>query len=326
MGKARSSYWSAGAAGPVLGYEEGGWQDDSACRRADPELFFPQLGENAAEAKRICARCPVRSECLSYAMGRPDLQGVWGGLTDEERRDVRAGRPLRPVRAAASTKATAYAQALPELSDDVVARFRSYLRNGGCGVTWAGPVLASNGAALFMFSAGGRRWNVLARRIALKLAGGHEPSGSSKVPGPRCGRQLCVTPACLTEDAAGLKALTPLPRAGAQTVPDLTDAEIALFWSKTRHGGCGVEWAQSLARDSRRKTGTALFRVTTKSPRVAARRLAYKLATGRDPGSLEVIQQCGNPRCLTPGCLAAAPRSGGTRPDARPSRPRRAAA
>lgn len=67
-----------------------GWRARAACRDEDPELFFPPSGAPAndpwvTEAKRVCAGCPVMTECLIYAIENRD-QGVWGGTTDEERR------------------------------------------------------------------------------------------------------------------------------------------------------------------------------------------------------------------------------------------------
>jgi WhiB family redox-sensing transcriptional regulator len=56
----------------------------------DPELWFPEQGGSGAEARRICAQCPVRRECLDYAVTQPEvLKGVWGGLTEHERRQSR---------------------------------------------------------------------------------------------------------------------------------------------------------------------------------------------------------------------------------------------
>jgi WhiB family redox-sensing transcriptional regulator len=56
----------------------------------DPELWFPEQGGSGATAKLICAKCPVRRECLDYALAEPEpLMGVWGGLTAHERRQPR---------------------------------------------------------------------------------------------------------------------------------------------------------------------------------------------------------------------------------------------
>ncbi|RCV51196.1 WhiB family transcriptional regulator [Marinitenerispora sediminis] len=58
------------------------WQDDAACRGADTELFFTPGYESVAKA--ICAQCPVRAECLDYAVSRPEKYGMWGGLDEQE--------------------------------------------------------------------------------------------------------------------------------------------------------------------------------------------------------------------------------------------------
>lgn len=71
------------------------WSDHAICRGADPDLFFPigysaqVLKEQEDAAKEICANCPVKAECLSWALqvGEPD--GIWGGTTPEERRYLR---------------------------------------------------------------------------------------------------------------------------------------------------------------------------------------------------------------------------------------------
>ena len=70
-----------------------GWWDIAACRKSDPELFFPisaaaAASAEVARAKRICASCPVQSRCLSYALHHRQEQGIWGGLTDDERRQL----------------------------------------------------------------------------------------------------------------------------------------------------------------------------------------------------------------------------------------------
>jgi WhiB family redox-sensing transcriptional regulator len=73
------------------------WRSDAACRSADPELFFPisafgQALEQVAEAKAICARCPVRRQCLAFALRTRQAHGIWGGLTEEERDFIRRPR------------------------------------------------------------------------------------------------------------------------------------------------------------------------------------------------------------------------------------------
>ncbi|EHK88024.1 WhiB family transcriptional regulator [Saccharomonospora azurea] len=69
------------------------WWHSAACRDEDPELFFPvsNMGPGAqqtARAKAVCARCPVRAECLSYALDNGLDHGIFGGLTEHERRDL----------------------------------------------------------------------------------------------------------------------------------------------------------------------------------------------------------------------------------------------
>lgn len=68
-----------------------GWAELAACKDEEPELFFPvsDVGPGArqtAQAKAVCARCPVRAECLGYALDNGLDHGVFGGTTAEERR------------------------------------------------------------------------------------------------------------------------------------------------------------------------------------------------------------------------------------------------
>ena len=65
------------------------WMADGACRGESRDLFFLNKGGDARPAKAICNRCPVRAECLEYAMSNYDLAGIWGGLANRERRRLR---------------------------------------------------------------------------------------------------------------------------------------------------------------------------------------------------------------------------------------------
>ncbi len=65
------------------------WREDAACRGVDTDVFFPATDEEAEEAKAICASCPVREECLEFALQTRQEDGVWGGLTETERRRLR---------------------------------------------------------------------------------------------------------------------------------------------------------------------------------------------------------------------------------------------
>ena len=62
------------------------WTVDAACADADPDLFFGEHGRPATEAKQICAGCPVRAECLDFALEGRERFGIWGGLTEKQRR------------------------------------------------------------------------------------------------------------------------------------------------------------------------------------------------------------------------------------------------
>lgn len=62
------------------------WRQRAACRGVDPEIFYPVSDEDAEEAKAICATCPVREACLEYSLRAREREGVWGGLTERERR------------------------------------------------------------------------------------------------------------------------------------------------------------------------------------------------------------------------------------------------
>ncbi|MFF1916172.1 WhiB family transcriptional regulator [Streptomyces sp. NPDC058239] len=69
------------------------WRHESACQWIDPELFFPAgFGDEARrsiqQAKKICAVCPVRQECLDWAVDTRQSFGVWGGLAEDERQDL----------------------------------------------------------------------------------------------------------------------------------------------------------------------------------------------------------------------------------------------
>ncbi|MFD4741978.1 WhiB family transcriptional regulator [Streptomyces virginiae] len=73
------------------------WQEEAACRALGTDRFFHPAGERGEErtareqeAKEVCALCPVRTECLSHALRVQEPYGVWGGLTEDERRDLGA--------------------------------------------------------------------------------------------------------------------------------------------------------------------------------------------------------------------------------------------
>jgi WhiB family redox-sensing transcriptional regulator len=67
------------------------WQDRALCAQTDPEAFFPEKGGSTREAKKICLGCEVRHECLDYALAHDERFGIWGGLSERERRRLKRG-------------------------------------------------------------------------------------------------------------------------------------------------------------------------------------------------------------------------------------------
>lgn len=65
------------------------WQERALCAQTDPEAFFPEKGGSTREAKRVCASCEVRAECLEYALANDERFGIWGGLSERERRKLK---------------------------------------------------------------------------------------------------------------------------------------------------------------------------------------------------------------------------------------------
>ncbi|MGH8993328.1 MAG: WhiB family transcriptional regulator [Acidimicrobiia bacterium] len=66
------------------------WRAKGSCRGSDPRIFYPPSDDDgvAESAKKICAECPVRKPCLEFALSTREKHGVWGGLTERERRRV----------------------------------------------------------------------------------------------------------------------------------------------------------------------------------------------------------------------------------------------
>jgi WhiB family redox-sensing transcriptional regulator len=65
------------------------WQERALCAQTDPEAFFPEKGGSTREAKKICEVCPVREQCLTYALEHDERFGIWGGLSERERRRLK---------------------------------------------------------------------------------------------------------------------------------------------------------------------------------------------------------------------------------------------
>jgi WhiB family redox-sensing transcriptional regulator len=69
--------------------DEQSWQERELCSQTDPEAFFPEKVGSTREAKKICVGCEVRGECLEYALEHDERFGIWGGLSERERRRVK---------------------------------------------------------------------------------------------------------------------------------------------------------------------------------------------------------------------------------------------
>ena len=72
------------------------WYSRANCRGVNPDLFYPQRGQGTREAKEVCRGCVVREQCLEDAIGRYEKFGIWGGMSERQRRQVRRARALRP--------------------------------------------------------------------------------------------------------------------------------------------------------------------------------------------------------------------------------------
>jgi len=65
------------------------WQVDARCVEVDPEIFFPERGGSSRAARAVCNGCPVKMDCLSYALNNREQFGIWGGTSERERRKLR---------------------------------------------------------------------------------------------------------------------------------------------------------------------------------------------------------------------------------------------
>lgn len=102
-------------------WERVGWMRDGLCMQTDPDAHYPEKGESTTAAKAVCEGCPVRAECLAYAVARNERFGVWGGLSERERRPLvkahraaaadAAGEGGQPTRRTSTRDASAVAAA-----------------------------------------------------------------------------------------------------------------------------------------------------------------------------------------------------------------------
>lgn len=65
------------------------WAGEALCAQTDPEIFFPDKGGSNRDAKAVCSRCPVTSKCFDYALANNEAYGIWGGMSEFDRRKLR---------------------------------------------------------------------------------------------------------------------------------------------------------------------------------------------------------------------------------------------
>ena len=82
-----SKFWGLFQSGDDLS-----WQHKALCSQTDPEAFFPEKGGSTRDAKRVCAQCEVREQCLDWAIEHDERFGIWGGMSERERRRYKKER------------------------------------------------------------------------------------------------------------------------------------------------------------------------------------------------------------------------------------------
>jgi WhiB family transcriptional regulator, redox-sensing transcriptional regulator len=94
--------WQRGVPEPGADPEASSWRFRGRCADTDPELFFPTrpARRQVSRAKAVCAQCPVKAECLEWALTTGQIDGVWGGLDEKERAVLRRRRPTKSFVAA----------------------------------------------------------------------------------------------------------------------------------------------------------------------------------------------------------------------------------
>jgi len=97
---------TAAPSAPVIHDRDEAWRASAHCSTVIPEIFFPEARERADHAKEICGGCPVREDCLGYAIVNDEREGIWGAATPRERRSLvrrlSAGEPISEVASSAS--------------------------------------------------------------------------------------------------------------------------------------------------------------------------------------------------------------------------------
>jgi WhiB family redox-sensing transcriptional regulator len=84
----------------ALAFDDLAWHDRANCKGANADLFFPERGASTRAAKAICRECQVRAECLEFALRSGETFGIWGGMSERERRRARRERQVASARRA----------------------------------------------------------------------------------------------------------------------------------------------------------------------------------------------------------------------------------
>ena len=85
-----------------VGAAGGDWKSKANCMGVDPDLFFPERGMSTREAKEVCRGCVVQGDCLEFALENGEKFGIWGGMSERERRRLRRARAIERRAASAS--------------------------------------------------------------------------------------------------------------------------------------------------------------------------------------------------------------------------------
>lgn len=105
MGEAgrRLEYYPQEEGEALLSNFDFSWQDEARCKGRSSTVFYPQRGVPTASARALCKECPVKRECLEYALAADERFGIWGGLSERERRKLQ--RERKRAAAAVAVKA-----------------------------------------------------------------------------------------------------------------------------------------------------------------------------------------------------------------------------
>lgn len=115
---------AANDVGPRRLFDVQPWAEEALCSQVDAGMFFPEKGGSTREAKTICRSCDVRAECLQWALDRGETHGIWGGLSERERR-----RLTRHKEASCTTQEPRQGRAMSEQLDLIGDKAQSILTN-----------------------------------------------------------------------------------------------------------------------------------------------------------------------------------------------------